>query len=130
MAEADETKSFEPFELEKMKLLLSSEYSKLTNEVAARATSQQQLYVMFTTLLVAIGGACFGGYISAWAAIALIVLALVPLGWLWVDYDKDVAKAHIGIKRIEGRVNHFAGEELLEWETKKGRGGEVGKHLI
>ncbi|MGY3591741.1 hypothetical protein ACVIGB_008677 [Bradyrhizobium sp. USDA 4341] len=44
-------------ELEKMKLLLSSEYAKLNAEIAGRINSQQQLYVMVTPIVTLVSGA-------------------------------------------------------------------------
>jgi hypothetical protein len=127
MADAGESK---PNELEKIRLLLSSEYSKLSAEVSSRINSQQQLYGMITPIVTGIAGAYFARFISLPQSFELVGLAAVILVGLWIDYDRDIAKAAKGIRRIEDRVNQFAGEDLLQWETQKGRGGVVGKHLI
>jgi hypothetical protein len=117
-------------ELEMMKLLLSSEYAKLNAEIAARISSQQQLYGMLTPLATGIAGAYFAKWISLNQSLALVALTAIILIGLWFDYDRDIAKSAQGVKRIEERVNRFAGEDLLQWETKNGRGGVIGKHLV
>jgi hypothetical protein len=117
-------------ELELMKLLLSSEYAKLNAEIAARIYSQQQLYGMLPPLVTGIAGAYFAKWITLTQLVTLVALAAVILIVLWIDYDRDIAKAAKGVQRIEARINKFAGEDLLQWETQKGRGGVVGQYLI
>ncbi|WMT77856.1 hypothetical protein [Bradyrhizobium sp. Ash2021] len=85
---------------------------------------------MITPLVTGIMGAYFTKFITLAQAFELGGLATIVLAGLWIDYDRDIAKAAKGIQRIEERVNQFAGEELLQWESKKGRGGVIGKHLI
>ncbi|MGY3591742.1 hypothetical protein ACVIGB_008676 [Bradyrhizobium sp. USDA 4341] len=49
----------------------------------------------------------------------MIAIAAAILIFLWFDYDRDIAKAAIGVRRIEDRVNKFAGEELLHGNQKR-----------
>jgi hypothetical protein len=131
MAEADETKSFEPYELEKIKLLLSSEYKNLSDQIISRFHGQQQVYRLAATLLGGLISAWLADYIKAEFAFPALFIALFVLAILWLDMDRDVAKAVIRMREIEARVNKASHEDrLLVWETEQGRGGVVGKHLV
>lgn len=130
MAHADETESFEPFEMEKIKLLLSSEYKNLSDQIISRFHGQQQLYRLATTLLGGLLSAWFANYLKAEFAFPALFIGFFVLAILWLDMDRDVAKAAIRIREIEARVNTAANEDLLVWETKQGRGGVAGKHLV
>jgi hypothetical protein len=59
----------------------------------------------------------------------LSVQALITL-LMWFDIDRDIAKAGRRIREIEARVNGGIGEPVLEWETKQGRGGLIGKWFL
>jgi MFS family permease len=85
---------------------------------------------MLAPVTIAIFGGYFANYIG-WRALAgLLVLTTCIFAWLWFDIDRDIAKAALRIREIEARVNSSAKEPLLEWETKWGRGGVIGKRLL
>lgn len=120
-------------ELEKIKLLLSSEYNNVSNQLISRFTGQHQIYTMGTTLLAGLLGAYFANFISLCVLFGLILVSGAIGIVLWIDIDMDMAKAATRIREIEERVNQFVKEDdFLKWETKiqKSRGGVLGKHLI
>jgi hypothetical protein len=71
---------------------------------------------MLTPLVTGIAAAYFAKWISLNQSLALAGIAAVILIGLWIDYDRDIAKAAEGVRRIEERFNRFAGEDLLQWK--------------
>jgi hypothetical protein len=117
-------------EPEKVKLLLSSEYKNLSDQIISRFHGQQQIYRLGAALGGALVSAYLANYIQADVFFPIAFIVLSALVFLWLDMDRDIAKAATRIREIEDRVNRLAGEDLLLWETKKGRGGVIGKHLV
>jgi hypothetical protein len=112
-------------EPEKIEILLH-EYRSLSDQIVQRFVGQMVLYG-------AVGAASVGLVAAVglqWFVLSggLFVVGLVGV-WLWTDIDRDIAKATARIIEIEARINRVVGEPLLEWETKHGRGGVIGKRL-
>ncbi len=116
-------------EPDKIKILLS-EYTSLSNQIISRFAGQCQLYSIIAAVTIGLLGVYFADFISGCSLLGLLVLTALFLAWLWLDIDRDIAKAALRIREIEARINVSAGEQLLEWETKWGRGGVIGKHLF
>ncbi len=116
-------------EPEKIKVLLS-EYNALSSQIISRFAGQCQLYSMMAALTIGLLSAYFAHFIGWGSLLALFVLTALISTWLWLDIDRDIAKAALRIRGIEARINLSAGEQLLEWETKWGRGGVIGKRLF
>ena len=115
--------------IEKIKILLS-EYDALSSQIISRFAGQNQLYSMTAAVTIGLLGAYFADFICGWSLFWLLVLTALIMTWLWLDIDRDIAKVALRIRQIEARINFIAGEQLLEWETKWGRGGVIGKHLF
>lgn len=116
-------------EPEKLKMLLS-EYTALSNQITSRFLGQCQLYSMIAAVTIALLGSYFANVIDGRSLFGLLVLTTPVWLWLFLDIDRDIAKAASRVREIEARINLSVGEQLLDWETKSGRGGVIGKHLL
>jgi ABC-type transport system involved in Fe-S cluster assembly fused permease/ATPase subunit len=103
---------------EKVKILLS-EYTGLRSEIIAKTGHGLQVSGFVVTAL-SILVSQSDNRLTVWV-IALIVLFVVAAAILIVT---DVARAARRIKQIESKVNNWAGEKLLVWETAWGWGKE------
>lgn len=107
--------------------ILMHEYDALSDQLVQRFIGQMIIYFVLSALLT---GAIISITFHADVVFIVLIVVCVAWIWLWVDIDRDIAKAALRMRRIESTVNNIAGTSLLEWETKWGRGGVVGKHLL
>jgi hypothetical protein len=102
-------------EKERLQILLA-EYNSLRTESTARMTSVYQVATMTALVLIWLlqqkdGGAPF--YLGLTAAIVGLSICAWTLA-------RDLGRAGIRVKQIEGEVNRRAGEPLLVWESEWG----------
>jgi len=112
--------------MDKIAILLH-EYDTLRNEIIQRNTVMFQSIGIYATVLV---GLLVLISQKGMNYDFVMVAATIVFGGALVWIDVDTAKAAERVREIESIVNSQAGETLLIWETQRGLGGLLGKHLI
>jgi hypothetical protein len=107
----------DPFDPEEKVKILLSEYAGLRSEIIAKTGHGLQVSGFVVTAL-SILVSQTENWLTVWV-FTLIVLFVVGAAVMIVT---DVARAARRIKQIEAKVNNWAGEKLLVWETGWGWG--------
>jgi hypothetical protein len=95
--------------------VLLKEYEMLRSEILTRST--QQFTLMTITGVTAAWLLSQPLRFATWCIIAVVGGIFANLFWI---LQIVIWRAGSRAKEIEGKINSFAGESLLEWETKWG----------
>lgn len=99
---------------EKIRILLA-EYAGLRSHVTARIGHGLQVSGFIVTAL-----SLLATQNVSWKTIIVLFFIFVLFIVTMIIISRDLWKASIRLREIEDKINYYAGEELLIWETQWG----------
>jgi low affinity Fe/Cu permease len=100
--------------------ILFKEYDTLRAEVRDHTGNQFNLLGAFGALLVWFLPRLLQH--DAWKAFAVVVLVFLLIRWVLIQ---NIKRCAYRLVELEEQINHLAGENLLQWETRWG-GSRIG----